>query len=507
MTKSVSEQLECHRSYAEYLDEISEDELLYGLLGCGMFSDKLPPMFSSGALFGYVENFSLPTKPERHRYVSFCAPKNDGGVRAMGIPHPISYAQLCLTLEDSWAKIKQRMKDGCINQKYKVSRIHLRKQSISGRLFKMNYHVWQLDGDPTPLIQINATYRVTTDISMCFPSIYSHAVPWALVGKEAAKVKRGNQLWFNKIDRDLRNCTDGETHGILIGPDSSNLIAEIILTEIDKELIAKGYRYVRNIDDYTCYTESYDGARRFLVELDEQLIKYGLLRNQKKTLIEPLPVPLSEDWVTELRRLSNELPERIDRSAVGSSLDYAIALIQKHKNISIMIFLLRVLVDRDLTAPAEELLVSRMLQLVRSYPYLVISFEDLVLNRFNVAIEDINDLSNDLYRLSFDTHDWFGAYYAFYYSLKYKFNINGVLVDDVISSGDCLLKTLEYRYALERKNKSAIQKLESDAMQLLKNGDADDNWLFVYEALSAQQLGNNSLGDLKSKGVAFISFA
>ena len=507
MTKSVREQLEGRRSYAEYLDEISENELLYGLLGCGMFSDKLPPVFSSQQLFDYTENNPLPTKLKSRRYISFRAPKCDGGTRAMGIPHPLSYAQLCLTLESDWEKIKNKLKDNCINQKYKVSRIHFRKQAASGRLFKMNYHVWPFDGDPTPLIQIGATYRVSTDISMCFPSIYSHAVPWALVGKEMAKVKRTSQFWFNRIDRDIRNCTDGETHGILIGPDSSNLIAEIILTEIDRELIAKGYRYVRNIDDYICYTESYDDARRFLVDLDEQLIKYGLLRNQKKTLIEPLPIPLSEDWVTELRRLSNELPEKVDRGAVGSSLDYATALMQMHKNTSIMIFLLRVLAKREFTAPAEELLVSRMLQLVRSYPYLVITFEELVLNRFNVATEDINLLSNYLYKLSFDTHDWFGAYYAFYYSLKYKFNINGVLVDDVISSDDCLLKTLEYRYALERNNRSAIQKLESDAMQLLKNGDADENWLFVYEALSAQQLGNNSLGDLKSKGVAFISFA
>lgn len=507
MTKPVSEQLECCRSYAEYLDEISEDELLYGLLGCGMFSDKLPPMFSSEALYDYAENYSLPTKPESHRYVSFRTPKNDGGVRTMGIPHPISYAQLCLTLEDSWTKIKKRMRDSCINQKYKVSRIHLRKQGASGRLFKMNYHVWQLDGDPTPLIQINAAYRVITDISMCFPSIYSHAVPWALVGKDVAKVKRASKFWFNKIDRDLRNCTDSETHGILIGPDSSNLIAEIILNEIDKELIAKGYQYVRNIDDYTCYADSYDVARRFLVDLDGQLVKFGLLRNQKKTSVEPLPVPLNEDWVTELRRLSNELPEKLDRGTVASSLDEAIALMREHKNISIMVFLLRILANRELTTPAEELLVSKMLQLVRSYPYLVITFEELVLNRFNVATEDINLLSNYLYKLSFDTHDWFGAYYAFYYSLKYKFNINGVLVDDVISSDDCLLKTLEYRYALERNNKSALQKLESDALRLLKNGDADENWLFVYEALSAQQLGNNSLGDLKSKRVAFISFA
>lgn len=42
----------------------------------------------------------------------------------------------------------------------------------------------------------------------------------------------------------------GETHGILIGPHSSNILSEIILTVVDRKLYEKHYRYVRAIDDY-----------------------------------------------------------------------------------------------------------------------------------------------------------------------------------------------------------------------------------------------------------------
>lgn len=505
MTKAVREQLENNRSYVEYLDEISKAELLHGLLGCGMFSNKLPPMFSAETLYDYARHNALSSKTKGRKYISFRAPKNDGGARAMGIPHPESYARLCLTLENSWEEIRKKLADNCVGQQYKVSRIHLRKQSISGKLFSMNYRVWRLDGDPIPLIQITATHQVKTDISLCFPSIYSHAVPWALVEKEVAKTKRSNRYWFNQIDRDLRNCTDGETHGILIGPDASNLISEIILTRIDKELIEKGYCFVRNIDDYLCYTRSFDVARRFLVDLDEQLNKYGLLRNQKKTSIESLPVPLGEDWVAKLRYLSNELPVKVDRGTVGSVFDQSIALMLENNNVSILVFLLRVLAHRDLTEPAKELLVGRMLQLARSFPYLLPTFEELIIDSFGVNVEDINQLSNDLYKSSIESHDWFSAYYSFYYALKYGFNINGVLVDHAINSGDCILKTMEYRYSVERNNKSAIRKLELDALRLLQDGEAEENWLFVYEALSAKQLGNDPLGDMKSKGVSFIS--
>lgn len=65
-----------------------------------------------------------------------------------------------------------------------------------------------------------------------------------------------------------------ETTGILIGPHSSNLISEIILVAVDGDLknLRKGqnkteYRYIRHIDDYTCYVNSRDEAEQFTIDL------------------------------------------------------------------------------------------------------------------------------------------------------------------------------------------------------------------------------------------------
>lgn len=52
------------------------------------------------------------------------------------------------------------------------------------------------------------------------------------------------------------NLTNGETHGLLVGPHASNLLSELILTRIDKTLFDEGYRFVRHIDDYLCYVDS-----------------------------------------------------------------------------------------------------------------------------------------------------------------------------------------------------------------------------------------------------------
>ena len=55
----------------------------------------------------------------------------------------------------------------------------------------MNYKNWYLDGNPELdlLIQKNEInrYLVKADISTCFPSIYTHSIPWAIVGKQQSK--------------------------------------------------------------------------------------------------------------------------------------------------------------------------------------------------------------------------------------------------------------------------------------------------------------------------------
>lgn len=44
------------KKYAEYLEEISSDELYEGLLGYGMFANKLPPIFTSVPFYEYCRN-------------------------------------------------------------------------------------------------------------------------------------------------------------------------------------------------------------------------------------------------------------------------------------------------------------------------------------------------------------------------------------------------------------------------------------------------------------------
>lgn len=87
--------------------------------------------------------------------------------------------------------------------------------------------------------------------------------------------------------------------------------------------------------------------------------------------------------------------------------------------------------------------------------------------------------------------------------MKYGFALSGVNVDEIIDSNDCLLKTFEYLYSKKKNNRNAIQKLKDNAKQIITSGDVDQNWLFVYEALTNSELKGSSLEPLKTSGVAF----
>ena len=88
-----------------------------------------------------------------------------------------------------------------------------------------------------------------TDIANCFPSIYSHTLPWVLVGRSRAKNKQFIPTWFNNIDKAIRYGSRKETSGIPIGPATSNIASEIILERVDRDL-RRNFEYIRFIDDY-----------------------------------------------------------------------------------------------------------------------------------------------------------------------------------------------------------------------------------------------------------------
>jgi hypothetical protein len=66
-------------------------------------------------------------------------------------------------------------------------------------------------------------FILRTDVNQSYSSLYTHTrSPWALEGKLHAKQHKG-QTGADRIDKALRNLSDGQTMGVPIGPDTSFL--------------------------------------------------------------------------------------------------------------------------------------------------------------------------------------------------------------------------------------------------------------------------------------------
>ena len=60
------------KTYSEYMDEISEDELYSKLLTFGFFSEKLPPIFDSSSFAGYcIKRKDSYSSKEYYDYIRY----------------------------------------------------------------------------------------------------------------------------------------------------------------------------------------------------------------------------------------------------------------------------------------------------------------------------------------------------------------------------------------------------------------------------------------------------
>jgi glycosyltransferase A (GT-A) superfamily protein (DUF2064 family) len=115
---------------------------------------------------------------------------------------------------------------------------------VDGIMSRAIERQYSLTEKPIRRAQLRSTsrYILQADINRFYPSVYTHSIPWAIHTKAVAKSNRGDGYIGNRIDRLVRNGQDGQTMGIPIGPDTSLLIAEILLT-LQRHLALFSTRY------------------------------------------------------------------------------------------------------------------------------------------------------------------------------------------------------------------------------------------------------------------------
>lgn len=496
------------KTYYDFMAEITADELYDRLVEYGLFSEKLPPVLSAKSFLDYCKNKrSQAFSDIGYEYAVYENIRNINVPRNIGIPTPMGHELLCKCLSDYWPNIIEHFKNCTDGHLHAISRIHIRKMSKTDALFEMNYKNWRIDGTPEPDIYVGKKYVVHADISKCYPSIYTHAIPWALVGKAEAKAHMHDEhCWYNKIDHATQYSKNKETHGLLIGPHTSNILSEIILCSIDRNLSKKYSYYIRNIDDYVCYTDTKEEAEQFLIDLNRELREFDLLMNHKKTVIEELPVAVVERWVHKIQNrtvLFQKYKKYVDYKEIQAYLDYAIKLVtDNNDNNSILFYAIKYLRDYKLTPNAKTYLVKSVVSLSLLYPYLVPILKEYIFKPFNVPDTEIGEYANIIYEKYIEKNNYEACAFAILYSIDSNCEIKKLDIERIIKNKDCILLLMAYLYCKKYGWRSAIDKLKKHAKKIITDNEIEQYWPYVYEILGAGSL----MGDWVPMKKAKVSF-
>lgn len=489
------------RAYCDYLYEITADRILEGLVGYGLFFEQLPDFLTSEAFLNFclTNKDRIPTKPNiESGYIKYFTMRNINIPRPMGIPNPISYFQLCRFISEHWDDIRTHFYERTKVWKYCKSRIHIRKMTNTKSVYKMGYANWRTDGDPELDICFDKKFICEADISSCFPAMYTHSLPWALVGKDKAKANKDDKLWYNKLDCYTRSLKNNETMGLLIGPHASSILSEIILTSVDEKL-AK-WDYVRYIDDYRCYVKSHDEAELFFNELQRELKYYDLNFNCSKASIKELPLKVDSEWRLEIiSSRINKSKEVLDYNDILAYNNFLLELMRTNSNdAAILNYGLKTIASKALSNNARSLLIKFIIQYTATFPYLLHILEQLI-EKTNMPVNDIKMIADASYRSGLSSGNYDAVCYALYFAIKYRFRISRSKVTDAISSNDCILLLLDYIY---RKKHGPVIEHDHNAKQLLSNSFGD-YWLYCYEVLPSSSF-KDLWRDMKDNHVSFL---
>lgn len=279
---------------------------LTNLLSRGYFPKELPPPFSTNDYATVLTNVNIPfpedtfTSTPRFSPPCFHNLVRTGGLRRnLSIPNPKHFYRLSEHLVANWSDLQIFTSSSPYSLTKPVDSKSIRAISPEHDLGERSLFRAKL--------RSTNKFLLKADISRFFPSIYSHSIPWALMGKSNAKLAHSNNTlkgtWEDNIDVFTRSISNNQTVGIPIGPDTSRLIAEVILTRVDLELSNKfkNLKGMRFIDDYEFVFSTRSEAEKVLSYLQHLLNEYELALNSSKTSIIELPDLLDSKWTSQIR--------------------------------------------------------------------------------------------------------------------------------------------------------------------------------------------------------------
>lgn len=121
---------------------------------------------------------------------------------------------------------------------------------------------------------------VQTDISSFYEHIYHHRIESCV-----ADLFPKDSTVATQVDRFLSKFASGRSFGLPVGSQCSRILAELLLSSIDRMLTDEQVVWHRYVDDFVLITTSQADAYRALSVLSHALADYGLTLNRTKTTL------------------------------------------------------------------------------------------------------------------------------------------------------------------------------------------------------------------------------
>jgi hypothetical protein len=154
----------------------------------------LPEYVNFSNLLKEVENYGLPIdlKKTSHNDTSYIFYNNKDGKyawRKFQLVHPVLYVELVNLLTDNWIKVQDHFKD---NKADKIFYGALYQKKAKHKKQKKTQILSYIDEIEKESIKTSLyfNYMSKLDITDCYPSVYTHSIPWALHGKIESKNKK-----------------------------------------------------------------------------------------------------------------------------------------------------------------------------------------------------------------------------------------------------------------------------------------------------------------------------
>jgi hypothetical protein len=462
---------------------------LLDLLARGYFPKELPPPFTTQNFASHITTAPLGadfarTIPGQPRIRSSRAGRYSlarGGLlrRQLSICHPVAHFLLSREIVMNWEQIQPLVGGSSISATYPEDKASGR--AIDGHL-PQNARTQQAQQK-----RLGKRFVLQADISRFYSSIYTHSIPWAMHTKSTSKADHSNALLGNRIDSLVRLGQDSQTIGIPIGPDTSLVIAEIIMHRCDACLQSsiaalQGFRF---IDDYELSFTSQAEAERAHHTLEACLADFELALNPKKTLIRELPLPLEAAWATKLKRAKPRPSVSQQAADLVHLFDIAIGLHKEYPGEAVLQFAISLLQFEVIHSQNWELF-QRLIMLCSlpepaCFPGAIRQIVLRVNSGQTVLIPEIAEIANTLIVTHSPLRHSSEVANAAYACLALGLTMNDAAVDAISRCDDPVVALLaldcERRHLTSRPLDKTLWSTHMKADELY-----DEFWLLSYEA-------------------------